>query len=145
MKQGILLVNTGTPASCKPDDIKAFLKRFLSDTRVIKNKSLLWKMVLHGIILRRRPSKAAKRYEKIWTEKGSPLLLHANAQKKHLQELLPDCVVEIGMSYSQPSIHKGLEKLLASGAKRLIIIPLFPQYSGTTVGSVFDSVSIFFC
>ncbi|MCL2169522.1 MAG: ferrochelatase [Defluviitaleaceae bacterium] len=143
-KNGVLLVNIGTPKSTDPEDVKVFLKAFLSDKRVIKSNSLVWKMVLNGLVLRRRPPRAAKRYEAIWTDAGSPILVYAKAQKAHLQGLMPDTIVEIGMSYSEPTIAEGLEKLIAKGVTKLTVIPLFPQYSGTTVGSIFDATCDYF-
>jgi len=144
MKKGILLVNLGTPT--RPDEpaVKEFLSKFLSDKRVIKQSDFLWQPILHGIILRKRPAKVAKDYQKIWLENGSPLAVYTQAQKENLQKLLPETVVELAYSYSHPSISESLDKLLAQGVDDLTVIPLYPQYSGTTVGTVFDEVADYF-
>lgn len=144
MKKGILLVNLGTPKSANPKDVREFLKRFLGDERVIKMPRLLWKAILHGIILNTRPKKSAAMYEKIQTEAGFPLLRYTEMQRDNVAKLFPDYIVEYGMSYSDPSIETSLDKLLDQGVDDLTIVPMYPQYSGTTVGSVFDSVMNYF-
>ncbi|MCL2235498.1 MAG: ferrochelatase [Defluviitaleaceae bacterium] len=142
--KGVLLVNVGTPDAPTPEAVKGYLRVFLSDRRVIKKQGLLWKVVLNGIILRKRPPKVAKRYEAIWTKGGSPLLVYLETLQSHLQSLLPSAKVEIGMSYSKPTISQALDRLLKEGVTNLTIVPLFPQYSGTTVGPIFDTVSEYF-
>lgn len=144
MKKGILLVNLGTPKSAHPKDVREFLKRFLGDERVIKMPRLLWKGILHGIILNTRPKKSAAMYEKIKTNVGFPLLRYTEMQRDNVAKLFPGYLVEYGMSYSDPSIETSLNKLLDQGVDDLTIVPMYPQYSGTTVGSVFDSVMNYF-
>ncbi|HBI2014385.1 TPA: ferrochelatase [Enterococcus faecalis] len=141
---GILLVNLGTPKDSSKIEVRKYLKTFLSDRRVIKTHPMVWKPILNGIILNIRPKKSAKLYEKIYTDNGFPLLEYTEKQKENVQSILPDVEVEIGMSYSEPSIETALNTLLSKEIEELNVIPMYPQYSGTTVGSVFDSVMNYF-
>lgn len=143
-KKGILLVNLGTPESPEPLAVKKFLKLFLSDLRVIKTHPMIWKPILHGMILPNRPKKSAALYNKIWRKEGSPLQIYGQKQQELLQEMLPETLVLLGMSYSHPFIRESIDEMLAVGVDDLTIIPLYPQYSGTTVGSVFDDVMSYF-
>jgi len=143
---GILLVNLGTPDAPTPTAVRRFLKEFLSDPRVVEVPRLLWWIVLHGFILRVRPARSARIYQKIWTEYGSPLLLHsqdiADAIARQLAARISGAVsVELGMSYGDPSIDAALDRLYEQGAQRIVCLPLYPQYSGTTTASVFDAVT----
>lgn len=141
---GILLVNLGTPDAPTTAAVRRFLKPFLSDPRVIEYPRLLWWLILNGVILRIRPSRSAEAYRKIWTEDGSPLLLHSRDIANGVRERIAGknaCLVELGMTYGEPSIASAIDKLQAAGARRLLVLPLYPQYSGTTTASVFDSVS----
>lgn len=143
---GVLLVNLGTPDDSTPDAVRRYLGEFLSDPRVVEYPRLLWWLVLHGYILRVRPKHSATQYRKIWTEQGSPLLLHsmdiANGVQEKLSARLSGSInVELAMSYGQPSIDSALQKLFSQCARRLVVLPLYPQYSGSTTGSVFDAVS----
>lgn len=143
---GILLVNTGSPDAPTPEAVRRYLREFLSDPRVIEIPRLIWLPVLHGYILRTRPEQSAAAYRKIWTDQGSPLVLHSNDIATLLQEKLSARLsgathVEIGMSYGKPSIESALEKLYQQYVRRLLVLPLYPQYSGTSTGSVFDSVT----
>jgi len=143
---GVLVVNLGTPASASAGDVRRFLKQFLSDPRVVEYPRWLWWLILNGIILRIRPARSAEAYEKIWTERGSPLMLHSQAIAAGVAERLrkshPGAVcVELGMSYGDPSIPDAIDRLRAAGARRLLVLPLYPQYSGTTTASVFDAVT----
>ena len=144
IKKGILLINLGTPKDTSKLEVKKYLKTFLSDRRVIKIHPITWKPILNGIILNIRPKKSAKLYEKIYTGNGFPLLEYTEKQKENVQSILPDAEVEIGMSYSEPSIETALNTLLSKEIEELNVIPMYPQYSGTTVGSVFDSVMNYF-
>jgi ferrochelatase len=143
---GVLLVNLGTPDAPTPSAVRRFLKDFLWDPRVVETPRALWWLILHGVILRIRPSRSARAYRKIWSDRGSPLLLHsqdiADAMQTHLSARLSGTVkVELGMSYGKPSINSALDRLHAGGARRIILLPLYPQYSGTTTASVFDAVN----
>jgi len=143
---GILLVNLGTPDEPTARSVRRFLNRFLSDPRVVEAPRPIWWLALHGFILRFRPARSAHAYKQIWTENGSPLLLHSQAIGKALSARLaadvPGSVhVEIGMSYSSPSIGVALSSLHAKNVRRLVILPMYPQYSSTTTGSVFCEVT----
>jgi ferrochelatase len=143
---GILLVNLGTPDEPTAGSVRRFLNRFLSDRRVVEAPRLIWWPVLHGFILRFRPSRSAQAYQQIWTENGSPLLLHSQDIREALGARLaadvPGSVhVEIGMSYGNPSIGTALSNLYARNVRRLVVLPMYPQYSSTTTGSVFCEVT----
>jgi len=138
---GILLANLGTPDAPTPSAVRRFLAEFLWDPRVVETPRWLWWLALHGVILRIRPAKSAHAYQQIWTPQGSPLLLHGRALTTALQQRLPSSAIALGMSYGSPSIPQALGQLRQAGADRLIILPLYPQYSATTTGSVFDQVS----
>jgi ferrochelatase len=143
---GVLLVNLGTPDDPSPAAVRRYLAEFLSDPRVVELPRPIWRAILHGYILRVRPARSARAYEKIWTDQGSPLLLHsrdiaAGVQQKLSARLSGAVNVEIGMSYGKPSIEAALQKMFDACARRIIVLPLYPQYSGTTTGAVFDAVS----
>jgi len=143
---GVLLVNLGTPDAPTPTAVRRFLKEFLSDPRVVEVPRLLWWIVLHGCILRVRPARSARIYQKIWTEHGSPLLLHsqdiADAIARQLAARVSGAAnVELGMSYGDPSIDAAIDRLFEQGAQRIVCLPLYPQYSSTTTASVFDAVT----
>ncbi|HGZ2511172.1 TPA: ferrochelatase [Enterococcus faecalis] len=143
-RTGILLVNLGTPKDSSKTEVRKYLKTFLSDRRVIKIHPIIWKPILNGIILNIRPKKSAKLYQKICTENGFPLLEYTEKQMENLKNICPEVEVTIGMSYSEPSIENALDTLLSKEIEELNVIPMYPQYSGTTVGSVFDSVMNYF-
>jgi len=139
---GILLVNLGTPEAPTAPAVRKFLKAFLSDPRVVEYPRLLWWLILNGVILRIRPARSAEAYEKIWTDRGSPLMLHSKALAEGLGRQLGErAAVELAMSYGDPSISDAIDRLVARGARRLLVLPLYPQYSGTTTASVFDAVT----
>lgn len=139
MKTGILLTNLGTPDAPTPKAVRKYLKQFLSDTRVIEVPKPIWWFILNCIILTFRPSASAKLYQSVWTKDGSPLLVETLKQQKALQvKLGKDYVVEIGMSYGNPSLKSGLLKLRKAKVDKVIILPLYPQNSGTTTGATFD-------
>jgi protoporphyrin/coproporphyrin ferrochelatase len=141
---GALLVNLGTPDAPTPAAIRRFLAQFLWDPRVVEAPRWLWWLALHGVILRIRPSRSAHAYRQIWTPQGSPLLLYTRALvdrvRDALQRHLP-AAVALGMTYGSPSIPGALEQLRSARVRRLIVLPLYPQYSGTTTASVFDQVT----
>jgi len=141
---GVLLVNLGTPDGADPASVRRFLAEFLWDPRVVEAPRWSWWLALHGVILRIRPSKSAHAYQQIWTPQGSPLLLYSTALTNRIAEALQprlDALVALGMSYGSPSIPSALEQLRRQGVRRLIVLPLYPQYSGSTTASVFDRVT----
>lgn len=143
---GVLLTNLGTPDAPTPKALRRYLAEFLSDPRVIETPRLLWWPILHGIILNTRPKRAAHAYAKIWTDDGSPLLSITRRQAQALQQTLETRFrgpvrVAIGMRYGSPSIEQGLLQLRGAGARRILVLPLYPQYSAATTGSTFDAVA----
>lgn len=139
---GVILAQIGTPEAPSPRAVRPYLQRFLSDRRIIDYHPLLWQPLLRGIILRVRPGRSAKLYREIWLDEGSPLLVHSLAQCNGLQQLLGSSYqVELGLAYSEPSMEQAMARLESSGAGRIIILPLFPQYSSTTTASVYDAAS----
>jgi protoporphyrin/coproporphyrin ferrochelatase len=142
---GILLVNLGTPDTCDPKGVRVYLKEFLSDPRVIEDQGLLWKLILNGIILRTRPSKKALDYRKIWNnEKNeSPLKTISRSQAEKLAASMmryENVVVDWAMRYGNPSIRDRIDALAGQGCERLLVVPLYPQYSASTSASVCDEV-----
>ncbi len=143
---GVLITNLGTPDAATPAALRRYLAEFLSDPRVIEVPKLIWWFVLHGIILRLRPRRSAEAYEKVWTKNGSPLLDISIKQAHDIQQELDKRYsgkvnVELAMRYGNPSIQSGLEKLRDADANRLLIFPLYPQYSAATTASTFDAVA----
>jgi protoporphyrin/coproporphyrin ferrochelatase len=142
---GVLLVNLGTPDSADARGVRVYLKEFLSDPRVIEDQGLKWKLVLNGIILRIRPGRKARDYRKIWnTEKNeSPLKTITRAQSEKLADAISDhdhVVVDWAMRYGNPSIRSRIDALTAQGCDRLLVVPLYPQYSAATSATVCDEV-----
>ncbi len=145
-KLGILLVNLGSPEAPTASAVKKYLAQFLADPRVIEANRFIWWFALHGVILRIRPPKAAKSYQKVWTDNGSPLVHISRLQTRAIQKKLEDrfrghVIADLAMTYGKPSIESGLNSLRKAGARRLLILPLYPQYSGTTTAAVFDQVT----
>ncbi|NQX45393.1 ferrochelatase [Paenibacillus tritici] len=139
---GVILAQIGTPDAPSAKAVRPYLKRFLSDRRIIDYPPLLWQPLLRGIILRTRPRRSAKLYQEIWMEEGSPLLVHSRAQQNALQILLGSSYqVELGLAYSEPGMSEAFRKLEAAGITRIIVLPLFPQYSSTTTASVYEAAS----
>jgi protoporphyrin/coproporphyrin ferrochelatase len=143
---GVLLANLGTPDEPTPEALRRYLREFLWDPRVVEFPRPLWWLILNGIILNIRPRRSAEAYAKVWTEQGSPLLAHSRAQAESMQSRLETAFngpvrVALGMRYGSPSIASALETLRDAGADRLIVLPLYPQYSGSTTGSIFDAVA----
>ncbi len=134
MKTGVLLVNLGTPASPEVPDVRRYLAEFLSDPLVIDVPWVLRMMIVYGFILPFRPKQSAEAYQQIWTEDGSPLLVNTQKFSDSLQKALGDdfCVV-LGMRYGQPSLSQAAKRLMH--CERLIVLPLFPQYSEAATGS----------
>ncbi len=145
-RSGVLLINLGTPDAPTPSAVRRFLAEFLSDPRVIETPRWLWWPVLHGVILRIRPARSAHAYQQIWTPQGSPLLMHSAELASQLQRSLAarlgqEMLVGLGMSYGSPSIPAALRNMYEQGVRRLLVLPLYPQYSATTTASVFDRVT----
>ena len=136
----LVLVNLGTPTAPEPGPVRAFLREFLSDRRVIEMSPLLWKPILEGIILRVRPREVAAKYRSIWMEEGRPHALHPRAGRR-LSERLPGVRVEVAMRYGQPSIGSVLDRLHAEGVRRVAILPAYPQYAASTVTTTNDAVA----
>ncbi|NDK97453.1 ferrochelatase [Photorhabdus bodei] len=141
-KFGVLLVNLGTPDKPTTAAIRRYLAEFLSDKRVIDLSRFIWKPILYGFVLPFRSSRVAKLYQKIWTDEGSPLLVHGRRQQKLLAERLADIPVELGMNYGSPSLEQAIDNLLKQNVEQLIVLPLYPQYSGSSSAAVFDGVSL---
>ncbi len=143
MKIGILLANLGTPEQPTATAVKKYLKEFLSDTRVIDLPRLSWLPILNGIVLPKRSPKVAKLYQKIWTDSGSPLLSISRQQQQAIQHYFNsqgcNVVVELGMTYGTPSIDNAVTNLLNQDVEKIIVLPLYPQYSSTTTAPVFDA------
>jgi ferrochelatase len=143
-RTGVLLVNLGTPEAPTPAALRRYLGQFLSDPRVVEIPRALWWLILHGIVLRVRPAKSAAKYASIWTPEGSPLRVWTEKQTTLLQGFLGEkghqLIVKHAMRYGQPSIPSQLDALKAEGATRILIVPLYPQYSGATTASVMDEV-----
>ena len=142
---GVLLVNLGTPDTADTRGVRVYLKEFLSDPRVIENQGLLWKLALNGVILRTRPRRKARDYLKIWNTENneSPLKTFTRAQSEKLAEAISDhdhVVVDWAMRYGNPSIRSRIDALTAQGCDRLLVVPLYPQYSAATSATVCDEV-----
>lgn len=143
---GVLLVNLGTPEAPTTGRVRNYLAEFLADPRVVETPRWLWRLILHGYILRVRPRRSAAAYRRIWTEHGSPLLLYSRQLAAELElalssRLSGNANVALGMSYGKPAIDEALISLHERHARRLIVLPLYPQYSGSTTGSVFTAVT----
>ncbi|HXR52774.1 MAG TPA: ferrochelatase [Steroidobacteraceae bacterium] len=144
-RSGVLLVNSGTPDSLTAAGVRDFLRRLLSDRRTIEVPRAIWNLILYGVILPTRPARVLPKYRRVWTERGSPLLLHSLALRDALRAQLRDrngesVAVELGMLYSTPDVSQGLAALREAGAQRVLVLPLFPQYSGTTNAATYDQV-----
>jgi ferrochelatase len=142
---GVLLVNLGTPDTADTRGVRVYLKEFLSDPRVIENQGVVWKLALNGVILRTRPRRKARDYLKIWnTDKNeSPLKTITRAQSEKLAAAISDhdhIVVDWAMRYGNPSIRSRIDALTAQGCDRLLVVPLYPQYSAATSATVCDEV-----
>ncbi|HTE43310.1 MAG TPA: ferrochelatase [Steroidobacteraceae bacterium] len=138
---GVLLANLGTPDAPTPKAVRRFLAEFLSDPRVIDYPRLLWLPILYGVILQIRPRRSAHAYQQIWTADGSPLLIESRKLAATLQAAAgTDYKIALGMTYGTPSIASALRELRDANVERIVVIPLYPQYSLTTTASVFDRV-----
>ena len=139
---GVLLVNLGTPDAPDPSSVKRYLKQFLSDKRVIEIPAIAWQPILRGIILNTRPAKSAEAYSKVWTERGSPLADITSRQAEAIEgQFGENVVVDYAMRYGNPSIEDKLKALTEKGCDRVLVAPLYPQYSAATTATVFDEVA----
>jgi len=143
---GILLTNLGTPSAATVPAVRRYLAEFLSDTRVVEIPAIIWKPILYTSVLTRRPKIAAHAYKSIWMEQGSPLLVHSKALCAGVQKLLSKqfngpIKVALAMRYGSPSIEMVLNELRAANVQRILVLPLYPQYSATTTASTFDAIS----
>jgi len=140
---GVLLINLGTPEAPTPQAVRAYLKQFLSDPRVVEIPRLVWLPILYLFVLTRRPRQSAARYAQIWTRDGSPLRVHTERQAALLHGYLGDrlrvpLVVDCAMRYGSPSIAEKLDAMKAQGCERILLVPLYPQYSASTTATAFD-------
>lgn len=135
-KHGVLLVNLGTPDAPTSSAVKRYLKEFLSDDRVVDTAPLIWWPILNGAILPIRSPRVAKLYQSVWMEEGSPLLVYSRRQQRALAARMPNTPVELGMSYGSPSLAEAIDKLLAQGVTNLVVLPLYPQYSCSTLSLI---------
>ncbi len=121
--------------------MKRYLRQFLSDKRVVDTSRLLWWPLLRGVILPIRSPRVAKLYQSVWMEEGSPLMVYSRRQQQALAARLPDTPVALGMSYGSPSLASAVDDLLAQGVEHIVVLPLYPQYSCSTVAAVWDELA----
>ncbi len=143
---GILLVNLGTPEAPTPTAVRRYLGEFLSDPRVVEIPKLIWWLILNGIILRFRPKKVAHAYASIWMDDGSPLMVYSRAITRALDERCQaefggPVLVELAMRYGKPAMCDVLRHMREQNVERLLVVPLYPQYSATTTATVFDALA----
>jgi len=143
-KIGILLAQLGTPDAPTKKALRKYLKEFLGDPRIIEKNRVLWWLILNGIILNTRPKKSAALYARIWEKEGSPLLLitqrQTQALRESMQKIDSSIEVEFGMRYGSHPLSEGIDKLIKSGCSRILLFPMYPHYSATTTGSIYDAV-----
>tara|TARA_R110002110_G_scaffold415748_1_gene654811 strand:- start:39311 stop:40333 length:1023 start_codon:yes stop_codon:yes gene_type:complete len=145
-KVGLLVTNLGTPAAPRTKELRTYLKQFLADPRVVEVPRLIWWFILHGVILNIRPRRSAAAYRTVWTEQGSPLMFNTRAQADALQQKMQQqyegkVMVEFAMRYGEPSIADTVQRMLDKGVRKLLVLPLYPQYSGATTASTFDDLA----
>lgn len=142
---GVLLVNLGTPNTATAADIRRYLGEFLSDQRVVELPPALWQIILRGFVLPFRPRKLVNKYQSIWMEQGSPLLVYSQAQADGLQQQLEgrghSIPVRLAMRYGQPAMHQVLNELTALGCERILMVPLYPQYAASTTATAVDELN----
>jgi ferrochelatase len=144
-RTGVLLVNLGTPDAPTPVAVKSYLREFLSDPRVVEIPKPVWWVILNLFVLTRRPKDSAGRYAQIWTPEGSPLRIYTERQAKLLRGHLglgvkTPLTVEYAMRYGSPSVSEVLRRMKGQGCDRILVLPLYPQYSASTTATVFDAV-----
>ena len=143
---GILVTNLGTPDAPTTSALRRYLGEFLWDPRVVEAPRPLWWLILHGIILRIRPSRSAQAYKSVWQPEGSPLLIHTANQCEGIRAALQskygdNLVVGFAMRYGNPSISSVLDQMQSQGVRQLLVLPLYPQYSASTSASTFDAIA----
>ncbi len=143
-KIGVLLANLGTPDAPTPAAVKRYLRQFLSDKRVVDTTRLLWWPLLRGVILPLRSPRVAKLYQSVWMEEGSPLMVFSRRQQQALAAQLPDMPVVLGMSYGNPSLKNAVDELLSHNVTHIVVLPLYPQFSCSTVAAVWDELGRIF-
>jgi protoporphyrin/coproporphyrin ferrochelatase len=137
---GVLLINLGTPDAPDPASVRRYLAEFLSDPRVVEIPRLIWQPILHGVILTTRPKKSAHAYQQVWMTEGSPLAVHTRGTAAALQRAMgQDAVVDWAMRYGNPSIASRLAAMKAQGCERILLAPLYPQYSAATTATALDA------
>lgn len=137
---GVLISNLGTPEAPTPKAVRAYLREFLSDPYVVDKPRLLWLPILYGIILNIRPKSSAQKYQKIWQDSGSPLLMYSKNITEKLQQARPDLKISLGMRYGKPSLEDALKELEKANINELVILPLYPQYSFSTNKSTIERI-----
>lgn len=141
-KPFVLLINLGSPDEPETEAVRRYLRQFLSDRRVIETHPVVWRPILEGIILRVRPRRSAEKYRLIWGPDGAPLIRYTSSQAEHIADVLGDAAeVGFAMVYGNPSIPDALDRIHASGHTRVLVVPLYPQYSATTVAAALDQVN----
>ncbi len=144
-KTGVLITNLGTPDAPETGALRRYLREFLSDTRVVEIPRFVWFFILNLVILVIRPRRSAEAYKGVWTERGSPLLVHSQDQADGIRERLQQkygdgVVVRLAMRYGNPSIASQLQSMEDDGVRQLLVLPLYPQYSASTNASTFDAL-----
>jgi ferrochelatase len=137
---GVLLINLGTPDAPEERAVRRYLAEFLSDPRVIEIPKLAWKPILHGFVLRTRPRRSAEAYNQIWTNEGSPLRVIAHRQAEALRKRMPAIRIHYAMRYGHPGIAAAIERVTDEGCTRILVAPLYPQYSAATTATANDAV-----
>jgi len=145
-KLGVLVTNLGTPDAPTPKALRRYLAEFLADPRVVEVPRPIWWLILHGVILRIRPRKSAKAYASVWQPEGSPLLIHTANQAEGIRQSLQqkygnNIVVGFAMRYGNPAISTVLDEMQSQGVRKLLVVPLYPQYSASTSASTFDAIA----
>ena len=145
-KIGVLVTNLGTPDAPTTKALRRYLKQFLWDPRVVEVPRPIWWMILNLIILNIRPKRSAEAYASVWTDEGSPLLIHTKDQTKGIRERIEAqygdrVVVDFAMRYGNPSIESALDRMQEQGVRKLVVLPLYPQYSASTTASTFDAIA----
>ncbi|MFC3440782.1 ferrochelatase [Sphingobium rhizovicinum] len=136
---GLLLINLGTPDAPDAKSVRRYLAEFLSDRRVVEIPKLIWQPILHGAILTTRPKKSAHAYQQVWSDEGSPLAVHTRDTARALQQAMPQVMVDWAMRYGNPSIAARLADMKAQGCDRILLAPLYPQYSAATTATANDA------